>query len=162
MDKAALRILNHIEISGKTKRMKEEAENEGTTYYAELNDEGLTSYPRENLLQIMVGDHVVFHISAGSPIATKAHLRINMPQLGEDKHYHKSSVTMNTLKKHPSAKLQQEADEQALVRIEPVVRPFGGIEFEAHFAQPGSFFYQIEYFDTALNMFSMDPGVYLG
>eukprot|EP01022_Parablepharisma_sp_SALTPOND_P008156 TRINITY_DN135298_c0_g1_i1.p1 TRINITY_DN135298_c0_g1~~TRINITY_DN135298_c0_g1_i1.p1 ORF type:complete len:1666 (-),score=190.28 TRINITY_DN135298_c0_g1_i1:86-5026(-) len=127
---------------------------EGVVYYVELNDDGSISYPKENILQIMVGDHIVFHINAGSPISLKPYLRINQPQLGEDKLYHKSAITLNTLKKRPSMEKLQDKVEQALARIEPTVKPLGGIEFEVEFTHPGSFFYQIEYFDTKLKMFN--------
>jgi glycogen debranching enzyme len=37
-----------------------------------------------------------------------------------------------------------------LLSIEPVVKPFGAVEFEVKFPVVGSFFYQIEYFDVEL------------
>ncbi len=135
--------------------MKHEA-NSGLTYYAELNDEGLIDYPKENLLQINVGDSIIFHINAGAAIGKRARLRINMPELGKDNLYYKSTTSMHTLRKRPSVpKLNlMHAEERGLTRVQSRTRPFVGTEFEVHFKYPGSFFYQIEFFDPAINMMS--------
>jgi hypothetical protein len=105
-----------------------ESYNKGnTTYYAELNDEGLIEYSPEKLLQILVGDTVIFHINAGSPIANKSHLRINMPEQKEDNLFHKSTTTLRPLRKRPSIFNINETVEKSLARIEPTERPFGGV-----------------------------------
>ncbi len=129
----------------------------GTTYLAELNDEGLMNYPKENLLQITVGDTIVFHIKPGSPISKNAYLRINLPQISSDNLYHKTAAFMESLRKRPSSpKLTESAAEDekdpGLACIEPTERAFGDLEFEVHFKYPGSFFYQIEYLDQNLNI----------
>lgn len=122
----------------------------GITYYAELNDDGLMTYPKEHIFQIMADDKIIFHINSGSPIGRKSFLRINQARLGEDNLYHKSAITLNTLKKRPSLAKMVDLSEQDLARIEPKIMPFGGIEFEVEFPHPGSYFYQIEYFDSNL------------
>lgn len=124
--------------------------NEGITYYVNLNDEGRIDYSAENILQIMAGDRIVFHINAGASIASEAHLLVNQPIKGIGKLSRRSSTTLNKLKKRSSSSKIQEALKEHLVNIDPLPQAAGGIEFLVEFPYSGSFFYQIEYFDKKL------------
>jgi glycogen debranching enzyme len=123
---------------------------EGITYYADLNDEGRINYPSENILQIVAGDKIIFHISAGAPIANKVHLLVNQPKLGTGKFGRRSSMALLRLKKRSSSSAIQERLREHLVHIDPLPQPSGAIEFVVEFSYSGSFFYQIEYFDKKL------------
>jgi len=131
----------------------------GIQYFTELNDDGLVNYPNENVLQVNVGDTIIFHIKPGSKISNHPTLHINLPQITSENLYLKAVEFKESLRKRPSApKLadsQQDEDEPAAINIEPKISTFGLNEFEVKFDYPGSFFYQIEYFDEKINTMSI-------
>lgn len=126
----------------------------GTVYYAEVNAEGLIEYPNTEVLQIFVGDTIVFHIKLGLPIAREARLRINLPFFEEERLKYVNSQTFRTYKRLPSKISMNETLQRVLAQIEPKPSPFGGLDFEVVFKHAGSFFYQIEYYDVKLKMTS--------
>jgi hypothetical protein len=131
---------------------------QGIVYCADLNNQGRVDYPRSEVLQINAGDTIVFRLPPASPISNRAHMRINLPDTKADKLSYHSSQSLPTLKKTPSAvKLNAIADIK-LASLEPVKTPLGGLEFPVLFKYPGSFFYQIEYFDEHVNSSSKATG----
>jgi len=131
--------------------MKEES---GKIYYVDVNADGTITYPKSELLQIDVGDTIVFHLRSGLAITRNARLRINLPTMKESNPKYINAQALRTLKR-PSSKIINEALLRELALIEPKKNVFGGIDFQVLFKFPGSFFFQIEYYDTKLKLISI-------
>lgn len=125
--------------------------NIGAVYYGEINSSGIIDYPKHEVLQIMVGDTIIFHINGGSPFSFNTKLLINFPRIEG------GSLKYSLLNPH-KAKIKQANNNNkeniVLTVISPKQNQFGALDFEVQFQYPGSFFYQLEYFDTKLNEIS--------
>ena len=120
------------------------------TYYVELNNNGLIDYAEEDLIQIMAGDTIIFHLHSGIPIISKCLLLINFPNPEQGEAYQKVTKPIVPLKRKTVGKNKKNDIRRQLLSIEPIIKPFGAVEFEVKFPVAGSFFYQIEYFDIEL------------
>ena len=134
-------------------------------YVLEFDQYGKVNIEDAKLFQITVGDSVLFKLGGGASLNNKAKLLVNLPYIGEYEVIY--TVTPPRRAKEQEQKQVQEIfpleyDEDNieysyLHKIEGIYNLLGDVEFLITFNFGGSFFFQLEFFDTNLNTFSKFP-----